>query len=215
MGSKVIGFRVPSDLAEELERVSGERGMTTADLLRKLVDDVLYPSNRERSSTMSDAATKEQLNNLEETRASLVDELHALSNQVDKLGEELELARVTKSMLEANEAEVAKVVALADKVDEWKDSHNKLARVVNDNVEVVKRLPEVIEGQTDRLYQILLTYIEVGTLSPEVLKLLREQAKAADSRRGELPMVGIVKGKVTAPGYRYLPNIDMSVRKES
>lgn len=215
MGSKVIGFRMPDDLADELERVSGERGMTTADFLRKLVDDVLYPSNRERSSTMPDAATKEQLNNLEETQASLVDELRALSNQVDKLGEELQLARVTKAMLEATQDEVAKATALAAKVDDWRNSHNKLARVVNDNVEVVKRLPGVIEGQTDRLYQILLTYIEVGTLSPEALELLRERAKAADSRRGELPVVGIVKGKVTAPGYRYLPNIDMSIRKES
>jgi len=44
MGSKVVGFRVPDDLAEELERVSSERGQTTAEFLRKLVDDELYPS---------------------------------------------------------------------------------------------------------------------------------------------------------------------------
>ncbi len=29
MGSRVVGFRVPDDLAKELERVSSERGLTS------------------------------------------------------------------------------------------------------------------------------------------------------------------------------------------
>ena len=46
MASKVLGFRVPVDLAEELERISRENGMTTTDFLRKLVDDALYPPEK-------------------------------------------------------------------------------------------------------------------------------------------------------------------------
>jgi len=43
MGSKVVAFRVPVDLAEELERASRKLGQTTTEFLRKLVDDTLYP----------------------------------------------------------------------------------------------------------------------------------------------------------------------------
>jgi len=56
MGSRVIGFRVPDDLAEELERVSDERGQTTAEFLRKLVDDALYPSKGEGKTTLGSSA---------------------------------------------------------------------------------------------------------------------------------------------------------------
>lgn len=44
MGSKIIGFRVPDDLAEEIEKVSAEKGQTVTEFLRKLVDEALYPS---------------------------------------------------------------------------------------------------------------------------------------------------------------------------
>jgi len=54
MGSRVVGFRVPEDLAEELEKVSNERGQSTAEFLRKLVDDALYPSkDREDDDALS------------------------------------------------------------------------------------------------------------------------------------------------------------------
>lgn len=106
------------------------------------------------------------------------------------------------------------VTDLADKVDERKASHNKLVAMINNNTEVVKRLPSVVEGQADRLYQLLLDHIEVGSLTDEAMELLRERAKVADERRGELAKVDVVLGKVTAPGYKYLPNIGMSVREK-
>ena len=49
MGSKVIGFRVSDDLALEFKQFCEGAGKTTGEVLRKLVDDMLYPkSGRER-----------------------------------------------------------------------------------------------------------------------------------------------------------------------
>jgi len=50
MGSKLIGFRLDNDLAEEIEAKAAEKGQSTSELLRELVDELLYPSRAELDS---------------------------------------------------------------------------------------------------------------------------------------------------------------------
>ena len=138
MGSKVIGFRVPDDLAEQLERVSGERGMTTADFLRRLVDDALYPPNPERTSSMADTSIEEQLGRLEHTQTWLVDEFNNLSKQIDKPEELKELAEATKGIAHAGD-KADEIRSEIERIDrDAKDKHNELARLVNGNIECEK-----------------------------------------------------------------------------
>lgn len=44
MGSKLIGFRISSDLAEQVEAKAAGQGLSTSEYLRGLVDEALYPS---------------------------------------------------------------------------------------------------------------------------------------------------------------------------
>ncbi len=64
MGSKLIGFRIADDLAEEVEAKAAEKGLSTSELLRTLVDKELYPSEE---GSVGDGtkgrAIAEQLNN--------------------------------------------------------------------------------------------------------------------------------------------------------
>jgi hypothetical protein len=53
MGSKMVGFRVADNIGGEIERAAGERGQTTAEFLRKLVDNELYPGKNEKGANMS------------------------------------------------------------------------------------------------------------------------------------------------------------------
>jgi len=54
MGSKTIGLRLPDDLAQELEKVSVEKGQTTSEFVRQLIDDALYPAKTEAKGELGD-----------------------------------------------------------------------------------------------------------------------------------------------------------------
>ena len=155
MGSRMVGFRVPEDIYEEIERVSEERGVTTADFLRKLVDETLYPSSRGGTSTMANTSMKEQLGNLEDTLNWLTDEFNNLSNRVDELGDIKELKRVANTMTEADRKELDK---LSGKVGHWEQQGReleakvgKLGEAVDHNAGVLNRFVEVIGGKVERL----------------------------------------------------------------
>ena len=64
MASKVIGFRVPEDIALELERVSEERGIKVSEFLRALVDDTLYPPAIPKVEEESNNTIDEKLESL-------------------------------------------------------------------------------------------------------------------------------------------------------
>ena len=78
MASKVIGFRVPEDIAEELEKVSEERGTTVTEFMRSLVDETLYPASDNKGQEKSDTVIREQLQ-------SLTNEQEKLSNKVQSI----------------------------------------------------------------------------------------------------------------------------------
>jgi outer membrane murein-binding lipoprotein Lpp len=85
MASKVIGFRVPEDVAEELEKVSKQRGMTVAEFLRTLVDETLYPGIQLHNEE-SDNVTREQVESLSNAHRNLADDVRELSALIDRIG---------------------------------------------------------------------------------------------------------------------------------
>jgi polyhydroxyalkanoate synthesis regulator phasin len=149
MGSRVIGFRVPDDLAEELERVSSERGKTTAEFLRKLVDDALYPSGREQTPTMADASLEEQINRLEDMQLLVSEEFLNLSRQVEKLTKQIEQMQA-KSVLSPEQITVLDHAAnLSDSVEELGKSQNKLVGVLNENSNKVHEALVMLQDYKD------------------------------------------------------------------
>ncbi|MFC2001575.1 hypothetical protein ACFLUZ_03605 [Chloroflexota bacterium] len=85
MASKVIGFRIPEDVAEELEKVSEEHGMTVAEFMRSLVDETLYPATENKGQENGDIVTREQVESLSNAHRDLTDKVQDLSTRVDRV----------------------------------------------------------------------------------------------------------------------------------
>lgn len=85
MASKVIGFRVPEDIALELERVSEERGVKVGEFLRALVDDTLYPPVTPKVEEENNNAVNEKLESLSNSYADLADKVQELYRLVDRI----------------------------------------------------------------------------------------------------------------------------------
>lgn len=83
MASKVIGFRIPEDVAEELEKVSEEHGMTVAEFMRSLVDETLYPETKLRDGESD--TTREQVESLSNAHRDFADKVRDLSTMVDRV----------------------------------------------------------------------------------------------------------------------------------
>lgn len=60
-GSKLIGVRMPDDLAQELEAKAAEQGLSTSEFLRKLVDDALYPSTGKQADVSETSDKRSEL----------------------------------------------------------------------------------------------------------------------------------------------------------
>ena len=86
MASKVIGFRIPEDVAEDLEKVSEERGMTVTEFMRSLVDETLYPASDNKGQEKSDTVTPEQLESVANEHKDLVDQVESLSILMNHIG---------------------------------------------------------------------------------------------------------------------------------
>jgi len=85
MASRVIGFRIPEDMAEELEKVCEEHGMSVADFMRSLVDEALYPTS-ELSDDEGDNVTREEVEILANAHKDLADDVQELSRLIDRIG---------------------------------------------------------------------------------------------------------------------------------
>lgn len=101
-GSKVISFRLPADLAGEFERYCQEAVETSGEVLRRLVDEMLYPgSDRE-----AELDSPEQIYGVKAT-AWIADQVNIQikAQLVDQLGdlvdEHLELVQVDQALTEA------------------------------------------------------------------------------------------------------------------
>lgn len=80
MASKVIAFRVPEDIADELQKVSEERGITIAYFMRSLVDEALYPLATLRRE--SDDTMREKVQSLSDAHGKLANDVQELSNKI-------------------------------------------------------------------------------------------------------------------------------------
>ena len=99
MGSKLIGFRLDNDLAEEIEAKAAEKGQSTSELLRELVGELLYPSRAELESPEQLYGVKGTEQLVELVNAQIKEQLKAqLGDLVD---ERLELVQVDRGLTEA------------------------------------------------------------------------------------------------------------------
>ena len=80
MASKVIGFRLPEDLAVQLEKVSEERGMTVTEFMRILVDETLYPATDNKDLEKSSTVTLEQLQSFKKEQEELTNKVQKIVN---------------------------------------------------------------------------------------------------------------------------------------
>ncbi|MDP2919435.1 MAG: hypothetical protein Q8O43_04360 [Dehalococcoidia bacterium] len=158
MGSRVVGFRVPDDLAEELERVSDERGQTTAEFLRKLVDDALYPSKS--AATLKDedgddvtlSDLYEQLQGHEANIKENYSDIAALQKGIKTLGERLDkldglrntdTSSIVRMVNDLHESQLKGLLNLTKTVD-------TNAKVHRSEIEKIQKMIEGLsEGQNE------------------------------------------------------------------
>ena len=205
MSSKVLGFRVPDDLAEEFKHACEERGQTTGEVLRKLVDDMLYP-NREEAALSTDESVPGRLDVLEGV-------YEVLGKQLKDFDERLELAQVSRELTETDREHYDKSLAdLSGELANLKSGANKLVRTVNNNGEVCNDHFVKVA----RLFQFLAdhTHDGDGVVKITSRELLKAEVQLANKRVGELPDTDQLKpGRFAKPGWKYLEYLDLSVRE--
>lgn len=223
MGSKVIGFRVPDDLAAEFEQFCEGAGKTTGEVLRKSVDDLLYPgSGRERLEERGRGEVPAE--DLAAMLAPLESAQEALAQQLKGFEERLELVQVDRALTDADKKHYdGAVVELESELANLKTGVNKLVRVVNDNVAACeaswKTADKNIEvsnksfDRLSRLFQLLEAHSHDGVGKVEVPfaagTLLAGEVRLADERLGEL--TGVRRGKIEKPGWKYLEETKKSI----
>lgn len=109
MGSKVVGFRCPNDLAELFEQYCEAADKTSGEVLRGLVDDLIYPPGAELDSPerLYGVSGTEQLVSL--VNAQIKEQLNAeLGDLVD---EHLELIQIDRGLTEAEKKHYDKCLA--------------------------------------------------------------------------------------------------------
>lgn len=99
MGSKVVGFRCPNDLAEAFEQFCEGAGKTTGEVLRGLVDDLIYPPGAELASPEQLYGVKATKWIAEQVNTQIKEQLkEQLGDLVD---EHLELVQIDRGLTEA------------------------------------------------------------------------------------------------------------------
>lgn len=133
MASKVIGFRLPEDMADELEKVSEERGMTVTEFMRILVDETLYPATDNKDLEKSSIVVRKQLESLANEHKNLTNQVQDLSPLVDNIVAKLETYE-TEGILTPDLIEtVQKVATLKGQVNTLTYKYDKLSTRVNEN----------------------------------------------------------------------------------
>ena len=98
-GSKVIACRLPADLAGEFEQYCEGAGVTSGEVLKKLVDDLLYPDKAQLDSSKQFYGVEATERIVELVNAQVKEQLEEqLGPAVD---EHLELVQVDRALTEA------------------------------------------------------------------------------------------------------------------
>ena len=151
MTSKVIGFRVPEDIAEELEKVSEERGMTVTEFMRSLVDETLYPASDNKGQEKGDTITPEQLESLANEHKNLVDQVESLSILINHIG--VKIAKYeTEGILSPEQVEtMQEVETIKSKIKNLETRFNTTS-ITAKNVQDVITLVKDNKVSTDHTY---------------------------------------------------------------
>ena len=154
MGSKVIGFRIPEDVAEELEKVSEERGMTVTEFMRSLVDETLYPASDNNGQEEGDKVSPEQLESLANEHKDLVDQVESLSVLINHIG--MKIAKYeTEGILSSKQVEtMQEVETLKSKLHNLEYRLNTTS-ITAKNVQDVITLVKDNKVSTDHTYDEL------------------------------------------------------------
>ena len=210
MGSKVIGFRVPDDLAEEFKHACEERGQTTGEVLRQLVDDMLYP-NREEAALSTDESVLGRLDVLEGG-------YEVLEKKLKDFDKRLEPVQVNRGLTEAEKEQldelVSKMGLLTQRIDKIVEQENSNTRMVNENFLEWGNKVHLLFQALDKHTHGKLT--GGATMGDEADKLIDAEVREADKHRGELPKSeepNIIEGKTDKPGYKYLEHLNLSVKE--
>ena len=185
MASKVIGFRIPEDIAEELEKVSEERGMTIAEFMRKLVDETLYATTDSKGQEKSDTAISGQLQSLLNEQERLSNQVHNLSDLMTNIMTKNETYK-TEGILSPEQVETMQEVAnLTNQVNTWEYKHNTLLNVLNENskktqdiLALVNKNKESVDHTYDELRKEvsqLRSQLETVTVLPLKVKQLESE----------------------------------------
>ena len=181
MASKVIGFRLPEDLAVQLEKVSEERGMTVTEFMRILVDETLYPATDNKDLEKSSTVTLEQLQSLKKEQEELTTKVQNLSPLVDNIVTKLETYE-TEGILTPDLIEtVQKVATLKSQVNTWESRYNTLSIMVNENskkiqdvIVLVNKNRESSDGMCSELHkEVSLLGSQLETMKDLPLKIER------------------------------------------
>ena len=214
MGSKVIGFRVPDDLAVEFEQFCEGAGKTTGEVLRKLVDDMLYPESGRKRLEERRERLEERGEDLEGILTPIQLALDTLAQQLKGFDERLELVQVDRGLTEADKEHYdGALVELESRLAKLKEGVNKLVQTVNNNGEVCNDHFVKVA----RLFQFLAAHIHDGdgvvAVSPE--NLLKAEVELANKRLGKIEgQPATIQGQASAKGYRYLEHVGLSVREK-
>ena len=177
MASKVIGFRIPEDVAEELEKVSEERGMTVTEFMRSLVDETLYPASDNNSQEKDDSVTLEQLESLTNEHQNLVDQVESLSILMNHIG--VKIAKYeTEGILGPKQVETMQAVeTLKSKINNLEYRFNTTsitAGTVRDVVTLMKDNKVLMDRTYDELRkEMSLLGSQLGTMKDLPLKVER------------------------------------------
>lgn len=203
MASKVLGVRVPGDLAEEFEQKSAERGMTVTEVLRKLIDDMLYPSSSERATTMGGVSRKQGQPEL----GPLEDRLELIETHIDWVISDLESTdkkttelrnQTTDELTRLNDlvSKLGPIInSINSKLTEFRDANNRLSGIVNNNSDQVKHGFAIAQADLDLLYQVLDRHkhlvgrsggILTGSATAPKSDLINKRIAEANDRRGKL-----------------------------
>ena len=181
MASKVIGFRIPEDVAEELEKASEEHGMTVTKFMRMLVDETLYPASDNNGQEKGDTVTLEQLGSLANEHENLVDQVVSLSVLINQIG--VKIAKYeTEGILGLKQVEtMQEVETLKSKINNLEYRFNTTS-ITAKNVQDVITLVKDNKVSTDHTYgelrkevSQLRSQLETVTVLPLKVKQLESE----------------------------------------
>ena len=202
MGSKTIGLRLPDDLAQELEKVSAEKGQTTSEFVRKLIDDALYPAKTEDKGELGEDGEAIPTEVLAEVNESIED-LYARLNDAAEY-----MANNTQTMVEFN----SKYDTLKELVSSfnnalkglsnWADAQQKkaidsVAKLDADSNEKIDKVQKMVDDLAEGQNQIrtkLTTHGHEGlTLIPQLNSKLQQVSEEITRLQ-----VGVAKAQLLA-----------------